>query len=241
MIEPVGRGRTMGDRQGWVGFMTGAVLLMTAGPASLSAQRPDTLFVGALDGLVAQASHGRRAERLPFGTPLLVSPSQCAGPTCFVTFRRSNFIVPLDSLVDRAGLAQRQVMKDQLEEERRAFLEERRAERIHRADSSRAARDAEAAAAQRALEIERAAESRRLEDERIRKIDGSGWGARFKEAARQRQIMLGMPSDAVELAWGPPEGVNTSVSSAGRREQWVYPGHYVYLVNGVVESWQSFR
>ena len=59
---------------------------------------------------------------------------------------------------------------------------------------------------------------------------------------RNRQVKLGMNGLEVQLAWGPPDRNNETVSVyGGRREQWVYRyaqfrSQYVYLENGRVTS-----
>lgn len=66
--------------------------------------------------------------------------------------------------------------------------------------------------------------------------------AELEMTAAQKKIMMGMPADLVEKAWGAPEKRNKTVFPEGTREQWVYPGYnYVYFVNGRVASWQTSK
>lgn len=39
--------------------------------------------------------------------------------------------------------------------------------------------------------------------------------------------------------WGKPQKVNTTETAAGKREQWVYDGGYIYLDNGIVTAIQE--
>lgn len=54
----------------------------------------------------------------------------------------------------------------------------------------------------------------------------------------QGQVWIGAPAKAVEAAWGRPRDINSTVTASGRREQWVYPGKYVYLEDGTVTAIQ---
>lgn len=51
---------------------------------------------------------------------------------------------------------------------------------------------------------------------------------------------VGMSSKAaLKSAWGEPDKVNTTITSSGRREQWVYrDGSYLYFTNGVLTAIQ---
>ncbi|WP_336536617.1 hypothetical protein [Bacteroides acidifaciens] len=48
-----------------------------------------------------------------------------------------------------------------------------------------------------------------------------------------KEIYVGMPKSAVELAWGEPKYIN----DASYGEQWVYSNGYVYIKNGKVTGW----
>ncbi len=81
----------------------------------------------------------------------------------------------------------------------------------------------------------------------------------------QGQIKVGMTTDAVYIAWGPPGRVQQGENESGRTTTWVYYGsymqevrywgyrnlHYAYypttyvraqavFVNDLVKSWQTF-
>ena len=62
-------------------------------------------------------------------------------------------------------------------------------------------------------------------------------------AIQQEKIMIGMPAEAVNLSWGPPDEINNTVTASSTQEQWVYGDHgpYVYINNGKVESWQNTK
>lgn len=57
------------------------------------------------------------------------------------------------------------------------------------------------------------------------------------------RVGIGMNKTQVELAWGRPKDVNTSTTSAGTTEQWVYrrdgADRYVYFRGGLVSSISS--
>ena len=68
------------------------------------------------------------------------------------------------------------------------------------------------------------------------------WPADFAETIKQRKIRLGMSAQQVELSWGKPERVNSTVSAQGVREQWVYGGgQLLYLEDGKLTTFQSSR
>lgn len=58
-------------------------------------------------------------------------------------------------------------------------------------------------------------------------------------------VVIGMGALAVVAAWGQPTDVNTTTTSAGEEDQWVYSpcetckSSYVYLKNGVVTAIQN--
>lgn len=63
-----------------------------------------------------------------------------------------------------------------------------------------------------------------------------------EKARRKREgAAIGMtPDDVLASAWGRPERVNRTITAAGVREQWVYPGYnYIYITNGVVTGIQT--
>lgn len=56
------------------------------------------------------------------------------------------------------------------------------------------------------------------------------------------RIWLGMTREQVfSTCLGKPKHINTTITAAGRREQLIYPGGYVYLDNGVVSGIQTLK
>lgn len=49
----------------------------------------------------------------------------------------------------------------------------------------------------------------------------------FRELVDQGQIKVGMPQDAVYIAWGKPEEILQSESTGGRQEVWLYHGSWL--------------
>jgi hypothetical protein len=55
-------------------------------------------------------------------------------------------------------------------------------------------------------------------------------------------IRIGMTTDQVEASCGKPfSGVNSTVTSRGRHEQWVYDDCYLYFENSMLTSYQTFH
>ena len=53
-------------------------------------------------------------------------------------------------------------------------------------------------------------------------------------------VWIGMTHEQLRESWGAPEDVNTTITAAGKREQWVYGnGQYAYLENGRVTAIQQ--
>lgn len=45
-----------------------------------------------------------------------------------------------------------------------------------------------------------------------------------------KSIDIGMTTEQVTAAWGPPQQINETIRAASRDEQWVYPGPiYLYF------------
>lgn len=53
------------------------------------------------------------------------------------------------------------------------------------------------------------------------------------------KFRIGFTADQVRAAVGPPYRINRTGNREGVREQWVYPGGYLYLEDGVLTSWQD--
>lgn len=57
-------------------------------------------------------------------------------------------------------------------------------------------------------------------------------------AIKNRNVLIGMTPQEVELAWGRPRDINVSEGIWGVHEQWVYDDEYVYFENGKVSAIQ---
>jgi len=66
---------------------------------------------------------------------------------------------------------------------------------------------------------------------------------KYGETLAQRiingEIWLGMTAQMVIDSWGYPAKNNKSVGSWGVNEQWIFPSAYLYLKNGILNSWQT--
>jgi len=60
-----------------------------------------------------------------------------------------------------------------------------------------------------------------------------------RERVLEGKVWIGASAEAVEAAWGRPRDINSTTTAAGRTEQWVYSGNYVYLENGIVTAIQG--
>lgn len=70
------------------------------------------------------------------------------------------------------------------------------------------------------------------------------WRARVALAVTRRQVLLGMTAAEVTRAWGPPDRVNRTTTTAGVSEQWVYrrgrnDSQLLYLDDGVLRAAQG--
>ncbi|MFC1885361.1 hypothetical protein ACFL2O_11385 [Thermodesulfobacteriota bacterium] len=75
------------------------------------------------------------------------------------------------------------------------------------------------------------------------KIKKSVLSEEMQQLCLDRKIRIGMTKKMVLLSWGSPDDKNTSVSSRGRREQWIYrhedfKADYLYFENGILDSFQ---
>jgi hypothetical protein len=99
----------------------------------------------------------------------------------------------------------------------------------HELDAARKAEEAEkqkAIEAQRAVAVEAYIASHKLSPERQANL-------------REREVVLGMPSEEVLLIYGQPHKVNRTVGHWGVHEQWVYDHDILYIENGKLTSWQD--
>lgn len=89
------------------------------------------------------------------------------------------------------------------------------------------------------------AEQSRLEREiekekKMVELEIKGYPTKIRKAIAEEKIILGMTKRQLTLSWGKPESINSTVTSAGRHEQWVYgSGWYVYFANNKVSGWQT--
>ena len=62
-----------------------------------------------------------------------------------------------------------------------------------------------------------------------------------KDRKRKEGVSVGMTAqDVLDSQWGRPTRVNTTHTSRGTREQWVYSqGNYLYFENGILRSVQT--
>ena len=65
--------------------------------------------------------------------------------------------------------------------------------------------------------------------------------AEERKRKRARGVTIGMSKeDAIASSWGRPESVNSTTTSRGTREQWVYGSRsYLYFENGVLTAIQN--
>jgi hypothetical protein len=55
-------------------------------------------------------------------------------------------------------------------------------------------------------------------------------------------VSIGMTAEQIrKSSWGKPRSINETITAAGKHEQWVYGGGYLYLENGVLTSIQTSR
>ena len=65
------------------------------------------------------------------------------------------------------------------------------------------------------------------------------WDIETCRAMDEKKVAIGMTAEQARLAWGKPGDVNSTITSYGRSEQWVYDGNYIYVENGKVTSMQT--
>ena len=65
--------------------------------------------------------------------------------------------------------------------------------------------------------------------------------AEERKQKRSKGVTIGMSKeDVLASSWGRPESINTTTTSRGTREQWVYGGrNYLYFENGVLTTIQN--
>lgn len=62
-----------------------------------------------------------------------------------------------------------------------------------------------------------------------------------KREAKARGVRVGMTqAEAMGSNWGKPKRINTTITAAGKHEQWVYGGaNYLYFENGILTAIQT--
>ncbi len=67
-----------------------------------------------------------------------------------------------------------------------------------------------------------------------------GWDKETCEIIAEKKVKLGMDQAQALASWGKPDDINTTVTSRGKREQWVYGySNYLYFENGILTSFQN--
>ena len=70
--------------------------------------------------------------------------------------------------------------------------------------------------------------------------DNPGLTKQAREALLGKKIFVGMPADQVRISWGPPGKIEGRIISRGSQaEIWKYPGNWVWMRNGKVETIQE--
>lgn len=68
----------------------------------------------------------------------------------------------------------------------------------------------------------------------------SDWPPDVCEEIAVQKVHMGMSADQVREAWGKPDRVNSTITSGGRHEQWVWGSRqYAYFQEGVLTSVQQ--
>ncbi|MDY7231491.1 hypothetical protein [Hyalangium rubrum] len=64
----------------------------------------------------------------------------------------------------------------------------------------------------------------------------AAFNEQVREAVRQKKAVTGMPSEALEMAWGYPETIKRTLEGTTRNEEWIYPRgrRRAYLSDGVL-------
>lgn len=66
------------------------------------------------------------------------------------------------------------------------------------------------------------------------------YGKEIGEKIANQRIWIGMTEEMLLESWGKPEDINQTVTRYRTHKQYVYgSGQYVYVENGIVESWQN--
>lgn len=68
---------------------------------------------------------------------------------------------------------------------------------------------------------------------------------KLQSAIENKRVFRGMTADQVIRSWGKPDKINSTITSSGKSEQWIYERgsigntQYLYMDNGILSSMQS--
>lgn len=66
------------------------------------------------------------------------------------------------------------------------------------------------------------------------------FGSKYGNYIADGKVVIGMTEKMCRTAWGNPRDINTTTTSYGKREQWVYSlKHYLYFENGKLTAIQN--
>jgi len=96
----------------------------------------------------------------------------------------------------------------------------------------------EEVAQKRVEDTKRRAEAAQLKKAREQRLNEK-YGTYVTSKILDGKIWLRMTNEMVVESWGNPSKKNKSVGSWGVKEQWIYSSAYLYISNGVLDSWQT--
>lgn len=66
------------------------------------------------------------------------------------------------------------------------------------------------------------------------------WSKKIWSAIEQEEVFIGMTAEQAKMSWGEPDSINTTTTSSGNHEQWVYKGrNYIYFDHKILTSIQN--
>ncbi len=65
------------------------------------------------------------------------------------------------------------------------------------------------------------------------------WSDTICTAVTNKKILIGMTKEQVYESWGYPKKTHRVVSATGVKEQWAFPGTFLYFENGILTSWEE--
>ena len=91
-------------------------------------------------------------------------------------------------------------------------------------------------------ESEERQQREKREGECLSSIRRQGWPQEVQERVSKREIWIGMSDEQARLSIGSPQRIHESITAAGRREVWAYPGPLrLYFDGGRVVEIQRTR